>query len=207
MDQTTPGRITSAASARPEHVRALRRSGRIVIAIDRGIYWIAKRWLAVVNAIFLAHLLSVMLAPVMAAGGLSTAARLVYAYNNLFCHQRAERSFSISGEPLACCERCAAIYGSIVGVGLLFAHLRGRIRAPYLYEAALLALPALIDGGGQAFGFWQSTPGSRVLSGLMLGAGMCWFTLPSLERGFFRIRLKLETLFGRLVLEGRAKPL
>jgi uncharacterized membrane protein len=206
MEQTTPSGFTSATDI-PKRAATVDRSTRLVIAVDRGIYRIASRWLTVVNGVFIAHFLSVLLAPVLAATGLSTAARIIYGYNGLFCHQLEDRSFMILGEPLACCERCAAIYGSIVGVGLLFAFMRERMRAPFLYEAALLALPAIIDGGGQALGLWQSTAASRVLSGLMLGAGMCWYVLPSLETGFRRIRMQLETLFSRLVLEGRAKPL
>jgi uncharacterized membrane protein len=125
----------------------------------------------------------------------------------LFCHQRDDRSFRILGHKLACCERCAAIYGACLVCGLAFALLRGRVRAPRLPELALLALPVMIDGGGQALGIWDSTAVSRVLTGMLLGGAICWGLLPWLAGGFDRMRLQIETLFARLVAEGRARPL
>ncbi len=187
--------------------KALARSTRIIIAFDRLIYRVAKRWLFFVNSVLFVHVMTLLLAPALAASGHSSIAQPFYAYNGLFCHQRSDRSFSFFGEKMACCERCAAIYGSILIVGLMFAALRGRFRKPFLYEVALLAMPAVVDGGAQAIGLWESTAGTRVLSGAFLGVAICWLTLPYLESGFQRIRGQLEQLFSRLVAEGRAHPL
>jgi hypothetical protein len=46
-----------------------------------------------------------------------------------------------------------------------------------------------------------------MLSGAVFGVAVCWFLLPYLESGFGRMRAQLETLFARLVAEGRARPL
>lgn len=187
--------------------KSLTWSARMIVAIDRLIYRVARRWLFFVNSVLFVHVMTLFLAPALVAWGHSSIAKPIYAYNGLFCHQRADRSFSFLGEKMACCQRCAAIYGSILIVGLLFAAIRGRVRKPFLYEVGLLALPAIVDGGAQAIGLWQSSPGSRVLSGMFLGTAICWLALPFLESGFQRIRAQLELLFNRLVAEGRANPL
>lgn len=207
MQQTTPGKTGGNAHPRRGAAGAPALSTRMIIGSDRIIYRVARRWLLFVNSLLIAHLLSVVLAPVFIARGYQSIANPIYAFNGLFCPQRVDRSFSIFGEKLAVCQRCAAIYASILLFGLVFALLRGRVRPPLLYEAVLLALPALIDGGAQGIGLWDSTASSRVLSGLFLGTAICWVALPFLESGFQRIRAQIEQLFSRLVIEGRARPL
>jgi uncharacterized membrane protein len=182
-------------------------SANLVIALDRGIYRIARHWLLAVNALFVTYMASLLLAPMLVAWGYAGLARPIYAFNGLFCHQRDNRSFSILGEKMACCERCAAIYGSMMLAGLAFAFVRGHIRRPRLSDVLLLALPIAVDGGAQLVGLWKSTTGSRLLSGAVFGVAVCWFLLPYLESGFGRMRAQLETLFARLVAEGRAGPL
>jgi uncharacterized membrane protein len=207
MDQIELTGTAGDAVPLPTTAKPLTRSTRSIIAVDRVIYRVAKRWLFVVNAFLFVHIATILLAPLLVASGQRSIARPLYLYHGLFCHQHPNRSFSLMGEKLACCERCAAIYGSILVVGLLFAAARIRFRKPFLYEVALLALPAAVDGGAQALGMWQSTPGSRVLSGLFLGVAICWSALPYLDTGFQRIREQLEALFSRLAAEGRARPL
>lgn len=198
----TPGPTIGATAA-------THRSGAagLVIALDRAIYKVASHWLLAINAVFVAHMASLLLAPVFVALGYAGLARPIYGFNGLFCHQRDERSFTVLGEKMACCERCASIYGSMMLAGILFAFVRGRIRRPNLADVALLALPVTVDGGAQLIGLWESTTGSRLLSGAVFGVAICWFLLPYLETGFGRMRGQIETLFARLVAEGRAKPL
>jgi uncharacterized membrane protein len=181
--------------------------GRCVIALDRVIYRIARRWLFLANSIFFAQVVSILLAPALVAWGQSGLARPIYAVNGLFCHQRDERSFAVLGEKMACCQRCAAIYGVILLFGLCFTLLRGRLGRPRLTDLALLAMPVIVDGGAQLLGIWESSAASRVISGALFGVAICWFLLPYLETGFARMRLQIETLFIRLVAEGRAQPL
>jgi hypothetical protein len=42
---------------------------------------------------------------------------------------------------------------------------------------------------------------------MLLGVAICWGLLPWLGGGFDRMRRQIETLFARLVAEGRARPL
>lgn len=188
-------------------VKPITTIGRVVVTLDRGIYRIAKHWLLAANSIFISYFTSILLAPALVSTGHPGLARPIYGLNSLFCHQRDNHSFHLFGQKLACCERCAAIYGSIALIGLIFAFIRTRLRRPAFYEVGLLALPMLVDGLGQGAGLWNSTAGSRVLSGFLFGIAVMWFLLPYLESGFAKTRLQIETLFARLVAEGRTTPL
>jgi uncharacterized membrane protein len=209
MDQisVTPCAACGDAVAAPSLARPTSRFARVIIALDRIIYRVARRWLFAANSVFFVHVMTLILAPAFVARGHAGLAKPIYAYYGLFCHQRADRSFTVLGEKMACCQRCAAIYGSIMLVGLIFALVRGRVRRPSLIEVALLAMPVAVDGGAQLAGLWESTPATRVLSGSFLGVAICWLLLPYLETGFAQIQERLETLFARLVAEGRARPL
>lgn len=180
---------------------------RLIVKLDRVIYRVAKRWLFLVSSVFFVHVLSLFLAPVLASAGYERAARPIYAINGLFCHQMDERSFHVFGEKMACCERCAAIYGALLLAALVYAAIRARIAKPRLTDLALLALPIAVDGGAQALGLWDSTTATRVLTGSLFGAGVAWFLMPYLDAGFARIREQIELLFSRLVESGRARPL
>jgi uncharacterized membrane protein len=207
MDQITACAACGDAVATSQPARPTTSLARLIIALDRIIYRVARRWLFAVNSVFFVHVMTLFLAPALVAWGHSGLARPIYTFNGLFCHQRDDRSFAVLGEKMACCQRCAAIYGSIMLFGLIFALVRGRVRRPHLTEVALLSMPVVVDGGAQLAGLWESTPGTRVLSGTFLGVAVCWLLLPYLEAGFARMRAQLETLFARLVAEGRARPL
>jgi len=182
-------------------------SGRIIVGLDRLIYRVSRRWLFLVNSLSFVFVMTLFLAPVFVASNHNSLARPIYAFNGLFCHQLPDRTFSVFGEKMACCQRCAAIYGSILIVGLFFAFVRGRIARPRISDLLMLSMPMLVDGGAQLLGIWESTALTRVISGSMFGMAICWFLLPYLESGFARIRVQIERLFDRLVQEGRAHPL
>ncbi|MGI8476393.1 MAG: DUF2085 domain-containing protein [Thermomicrobiales bacterium] len=104
--------------------RTRSRKMRLVLALDRVIYRVAKRWLFYVNSVFFAYVVGIFLAPALTAAGIPQAAKPIYGFYGLFCHQRADRSFFVLGRKMACCQRCFAIYGSIFLMGLLFAVVR-----------------------------------------------------------------------------------
>jgi uncharacterized membrane protein len=78
---------------------------------------------------------------------------------------------------------------------------------PAWRTVGLLAAPVAIDGLTQVTGLRESTTTLRVITGAFLGAGICWLLFPYLEIGFAEMRDKLESRFGRLAAEGRARPL
>jgi uncharacterized membrane protein len=177
-----------------------------IIALDRGIYAVARGWLVVVNAILFAWIALTMLAPVLMAAGYAAPSRLIYAMFQLFCHQRPDRSFHILGEKMACCERCAAIYGGLFLFGLGFAALGG-LRPLAWRWVALFSLPILIDAATQAVGWRESSALWRVVTGAVFAVGVAWIFFPFLDRGFADMRAQLERRFARLVAQGRAQPL
>lgn len=195
--------VTSATQIRkPEPL-----SVRLVIAADRLIYRVARRWLLLFNGMMLAWALAAVAASLLRATGLSGVARPIYGLFSVLCHQDPHRSFHLAGHQVACCHRCLAIYGTCAGAGVAFGLLRGRLRSPRLWEAGALLAPAAIDVLGGLVGLWESTFLGRLMTGVLFGIAMIWLLWPYFDRGFATMRLRLEALFTRLVAEGRARPL
>ena len=192
----------STAKLRPESF-----STRAIIAADRFIYRFAGRWLTAFNTVLVAWALAVLVAPLLTAIGRDGAARPIYGFFALFCHQDPDRSFHVFGEKLACCERCAAIYGSIATFGLLFGLVRVRIRAPRYAELLALVLPVVLDGMAVGAGLYNGNAVVRVTTGGLFGLALIWFLYPKFDRGFAAMRTRIEALFERLVAQGRAQPL
>lgn len=205
MQQTVesrPGTDPTNATRRPDSL-----STRAVIALDRAIYRFSGRWLPAFNALLVAYAGLVVLAPVLAASGQGSVAKPIYRYFGLFCHQDPDRSFHLFGQQFACCERCAAIYGSIALGGLLFTLVRGQMRAPRYVEIVTLVSPVVLDGMAVGAGIYDGNVVMRVITGGLFGLATIWFLYPRFERGFAEMRQRLEILFARLAAQGRAKPL
>jgi len=178
-------------------------SARLVVSLDRRIYRLARHWLPATNAVLIAWLAAIVLAPVLRLAGSPALARPIYALFSVLCHQDPARSFAVGGHPLACCHRCAAIYGASAAAGLGYATLRGRVRRARPHELAALLAPVVIDGLGGMAGLWESTTLSRLATGALAGVGVVWLLYPYLDDGFARVRARLEALFTRLAAEGR----
>jgi uncharacterized membrane protein len=164
--------------------REARIAGIINAIVERG----ARHWLALLGGGLALWNAQLYLAPALRAGGHSALAKPVYAYNGFFCHQRADRSFFPFGEKMACCERCAAIYGALLAFALLFAFLGLRLPVPRWRTLVLFALPIALDGGSQLFGWRESTPGLRVVTGAWFGFGLGWLMLTVLETSFRNVK-------------------
>ena len=126
--------------------------------VDRGIYWLARHWLALVNLFWGLYLLLPLLAPVMMNAGWTVPAKAIYFVYRPLCHQLPERSYFLGGDQvaysaeeladagvqvgppsrdigneqvgwkLAFCQRDVAIYGSLFLTGLVYAGFRHRWR-------------------------------------------------------------------------------
>jgi uncharacterized membrane protein len=156
--------------------REARIAGVVNAIVERG----ARHWLALFSGGLLLWNAQLYLAPALRAGGHNTLAKPIYLYNGLFCHQRADRSFFPFGEKMACCERCAAIYGSLLALALLFAALRRRLPAPNRW-VLLLTLPIAVDGLTQLAGWRESTAALRVITGSLFGFAFGWLALSVLQ--------------------------
>ncbi|MGH2534552.1 MAG: DUF2085 domain-containing protein [Thermomicrobiales bacterium] len=159
-------------------------AARVVRVVDAGVAGFVRHWLLAVNAIMAGYVGLAALAPLLRAADYDLLARPIYAAFGLICHQRPERSFHLAGHQMACCERCAAIYGALFLGGLAFALVRARFAPLSLAMLAVLFLPMAVDGLTQVVGLRESTWELRVLTGSLFGFGLVWFVFPHLERGF-----------------------
>jgi uncharacterized membrane protein len=187
--------------------RATPREERAIIAIDRAIYHLARHWVWVLNLVGAIMVGLPLLAPVLASSGHRTLANLIYDPFSLICHQLPDRSFHIFGYKMAYCERCFAIYGATLLLGLVYGASRRSMRPASVLEACLLSTPMAIDGFTQLFGWRESTWELRVITGSLFALAVAWFVFPRLQNGFGEIERTVEERFDRLVRDGRAAPL
>src|SRR5215213_3464078 len=98
------------------------------------------------------------------------------------CHQRSDRSFHISGHPMAVCARCFGIYSGFL-IGLLiypFARALTRTDTPPRLWLILALAPAGLDFFGGLSGAFENGPASRLMTGLILGTAGAFYILPGL---------------------------
>jgi len=74
------------------------RTRDLVIALDRGIFSLAKHWLLYFNLFIFAYVGLPFLAPVLMNTGLTAPARVIYSVYGGFCHQLGYRSWYLFGE-------------------------------------------------------------------------------------------------------------
>jgi uncharacterized membrane protein len=89
------------------------------------------------------------------------------------CHQIADRSFWINGQPMAVCSRCMGIYsGFALGWALLpiMSLINFNGVASVKKIAVVVLLFNFIDIAGNFFGLWQNTLLSRAALGGILGS-------------------------------------
>jgi len=180
-------------------------------------HWVAAHWLLMANVAIALYVGVPVLAPVLAHSGYERAANMIHLIFKPLCHQLPERSFFLYGRQIAysyqelsqmlgglvpsryqggqgvgfkvaVCQRCVAIYLTMLVAGLSFAWARGRLKALSVKQFVATVLPIAIDGLGQLSGLWTSTWWSRVLTGGLFGLGCFWLTYPHLERGMSEVR-------------------
>ena len=94
---------------------------------------------------------------------------LVYKLGDIMCHQKAERSFFISGNQIPFCSRCTGIFLGL-SIGLMIAIFKKlRLDGKFIILLITAFVPIGIDGIGQLFGFWESNNLIRIITGLSAG--------------------------------------
>src|SRR5437867_264754 len=112
-----------------------------------------------------------LIAPLLAYRSHLLGAAIVYMIFSPVCHQIHERSFSLFGYPWAVCHRCSGIYFG------MFLALLLRLDPPRILKDLHLqkfwvigaTLPLALDVLLPFAGIWNSTPFSRLLTGLIFG--------------------------------------
>lgn len=120
------------------------------------------------------------------------------------CHQIADRSFWIGGQPMAVCSRCLGIYGGLA-FGWMLLPLAGlwkvdSYRSRWLTKILFaMAVINLIDIVGNYASFWENTLTLRLILGGLLG-----LSAAVLFSGVFFNRKKESTgkHYGKLATTG-----
>jgi uncharacterized membrane protein len=121
--------------------------------------------------------------PLLRGGGTVSrrAAALLTLFFSPVCHQIPERSFHISGYPLAVCARCTGIYGGFL-LGVLIYPIFKRLEKSALPPRWILVvgiLPTIIEMIVSKFKIIDSNPIFSGLSGLILGCIVSFYVLPA----------------------------
>lgn len=185
-----------AAIARPISPR---RRG-LLLALNRGSLAFARRWLAITNALSVILAAVPLLAAWLAANGHAALALPIYVAYRVTCAQVPSRSWFPWGAQMATCQRETAIYVSLALAGLIFIPLRARLRPLGWLPFLALSTPMAIDGFSQLFGWRESTPELRVLTGGLFGLASVWLLYPHLQAGMAEIVAIVEARFRRLGL-------
>lgn len=140
-----------------------------------------KVWFVGLSVITL-WVLALLLAPIAKANGLDNIATPIYHFFSFICHQQAERSFHIAGEPFGVCSRCFGVYfGLLLGFAVypLWRNI-GEIEPLPRFWLFLSLIPIIIDWSLTVFGIWENTHLSRVVTGVILGVACATFIIPAL---------------------------
>jgi len=146
--------------------------------------WLRRHWLALVNGVLVTYIGLAILTPVAFAFGLNGPASAVFHLYRFFCDELPTHSFFVFGYQICLCQRCLAIYTSMLLSGLTLALLRKRRDVPsitwWLWVVAMI--PMALDGGTQLFGLRESNVWLRLFTGTIFGVGTALFTLPQIEK-------------------------
>lgn len=146
--------------------------------------WLRRHWLGAVNTGLGIFIGLAVAAPIMRAVGITGPSQAILNGYHLFCAQTPSHSFYIAGHQVCLCERCLAIYSSLLLGGLLLTLFRGRgVRVPILKMRwwLLAMLPMALDGGTQLVGLRESDVFLRLLTGAIFGLMTAWFALPQIQ--------------------------
>jgi len=194
----------------------------VTAVLGRIVHTISWHWLLLFNTAIGIFAFLPILAPILMVTGHARWGRFIYAFLGLSCHQLPERSFFLFGPRLAyalnqlehllgpsvplryigdtatgfkmaVCERDIAIYLAMFLAGMVFALVRHRLQPLSWKGFVVLCVPMAVDGLGQLFGFWESTPWSRVVTGSLFGVAWIWLAYPHVETAMRLVPQALES--------------
>jgi len=189
---------------------------RITYVLTHFMNWFSAHWLLLANLAIAFFIGLPILAPVLMHTGHTRAGNLIYLLFRPLCHQLPERSFFLYGVSwaypsqelirllgklptqrwvgngylgfkIAICQRCVAIYLSVLLGGGLFIGIRNHLRPLPIKAFGIAIVPLAVDGLGQLFGLWASSWVSRIGTGGLFGLACVWFAYPYLELGMREI--------------------
>ena len=129
--------------------------------------------------------LTIVLSPLLlsAGGGWTDVGKILHSAFHSICHQLADRSLHIDGEPLAVCIRCSAIYfGFLVGTILYVP--ASSLRISLVDNRAILlasVVPMVVDVILDSIGIHASTPVTRLVTGSVFGLVVPFDIIPTAQ--------------------------
>lgn len=168
---------------------------RAISALDRGVAWAFRHWLALFNMLMGFYVGLPFASPLLKAAGHPLLGAIIFRIYTPLCHQRPERSFFVCGHQVAFCHRCTSFYGGIFLFGMLFSVLRRYLQPARVKIGLLLALPMALDGGSHlidevlrlgwraggdeigSLNFWL-----RMITGVLAALAILVAVYPRLER-------------------------
>jgi len=126
--------------------------------------------------------ISIIAAPVARSGAMPSLTEPLFIFFGYICHQLPERSLSVFGEPLGVCSRCFGIYlGLLLGIAVYPVWQRMETIEPLpRFWLFISLIPVGVDWSLTAFGIWENTHFSRLVTGVILGFACGTFILPAL---------------------------
>jgi len=129
--------------------------------------------------------LAFVLPPVFlpAGGAWAVTANVAYSFFHPICHQLKDRSLLISGEPLAVCARCCAIYfGFLLGT-IIHPPVTSRGLAIQDKRLILVAsvVPMCLDVMLDIAGIHASTTVTRLMTGSLFGLIVPFYVIPAAQ--------------------------
>lgn len=140
------------------------------------------------------------LSPLLRSWGFEQAGRAIFAVYRTLCHQLPERSFFVGQYQVCYCQRCTALYTSLLVMSVIFSIGRWQ-HAISNRLLLLLALPMAIDGTWHllndllpglglrsdisavgSLNFWL-----RIITGALFAIGVVLWTYPRLQRGLAQV--------------------
>lgn len=142
----------------------------------------------------------IVVAPLARTAGFPSAVPTsIYGVFSHVCHQFADRSFSLGGEPLAVCVRCTAIYFGFLLTLLVFPLVRSLDNEAVPPRWVLLAAvsPMALDVALNILGLHASSVLTRVLSGSLAGLVLPCYVVPPLLEGVNKLLSPGESFNAR----------
>lgn len=110
-----------------------------------------------------------------------------YNFFSRICHQDASRSLFIFGHPLAVCARCSMIYFGFL-IGSIIAGFRHPKYTNFRLWFVVIVFPMVLDIVLDLAGFHHTTMMTRIITGLIFGAGSGLLMTPLLVEGITTLR-------------------
>jgi uncharacterized membrane protein len=156
----------------------------MVNAVNTADVWLRTHWLDLINTGLGVFIGLAVAAPILRTFGIVGPSQSILAAYHVFCAQTPSHSFYIAGHQVCLCERCLAIYSSLLVGGLALAFFRRRgvtVHSVGWRWWVLAALPMALDGGTQLFGLRESDVWLRLLTGGLFGLATAFFALPQIQ--------------------------